>query len=375
MRLTRAVVLIGLTAALLRSADGRRKLWDLDLSKITKYPAEQVWGIRFSPDETKVAIGFGPRWSFDARPRHIVVLAVDQPQTVLRDFELNTPGQGPFSRNIVWSPSATLLVAAILPKPLMLRLDDKAACVFPEDSTFGGFLSGDRVVISLRAPGSKITQAETRILNPDCSLADSWKADAGVKDTSPEQDLLAIATFPKPPESPVVELIAPLTHEVRQRLTGRFAGDFAFSDQGSLLCGAKNREGKPPLPDLACWDTQTGAKIVENQEIALDMWGPTLSAGGNLLAMTDYKYISRDGSFWQVLDMSGYWVPKRSLIWNVRTGKEVASWGARQQKELLGSDLKTAQTKKTNFVISLSPTGKYVAEGGSGVVSVYALQP
>jgi len=369
------MVLLILTPSILWGADGRRKLWDLDLSKITKYAAEQVWGIRFSPDETKVAIGFGPRWNFDASPRHIVVLQVDQPQTVLRDFKVNTRGSPwPFGNSIIWSTSGAILVARDEPQGT-LRLDGKAPCVFPEDSRFGGFLSGDRVVISLRAPESKITQAEIRILNPDCSLADSWKADAGVKDTSPEQDLIAIAPFPKPPESPVIELVDPLTHAVKQSWKGLFAGDLVFSDQGRLLCAAMRRMSKPPLPDLACWDTQTGAKTVENQEVALDMWGPALSAGGNLLAMTDYKYVSRDGSFWQVLDMSSYWVPKRSLIWNVRTGKEVASWGAHQQKEILGSDLNSARTKKTDFVLSLSPTGKYVAEGGSGSVSVFAVQP
>jgi len=378
MKLTQAAVLTGFTAALLWGAEGRRKLWDLDLSKLTNRRAEQVWGIRFSPDETKVAIGFGSNWNFDPSPRHIVVVAVDRPQTVLHDFELDTPGSPlPFSRSIVWSPSATILVAAIPPKPLMLRLDGKAPCVFPEDSTFGGFLSEDRMAISVRRPSPKDTLTEIRILNPDCSLADSWKTNqlASLDDTSPEQDLLAIMSFTAAPDQSTIELVTSRTHSVTQRLIGAFPGDFLFSDHGRLLCGANHREGRPPLPYVACWDTQTGAKTVENQGVALNMWGPLFSAGGNLLAMTDYRYISREGSFWQILDISSYWVPKRELIWNARTGKEVASWGARQQEELRGRDFKSAQTRKTNFVLSLSPNGKYVAEGGSGSVSLYAVRP
>src|ERR1700722_3522859 len=108
MKQVRATVLIGLTAALLWGAGGRRKLWDLDLSKFADHQtdmAAQVWGIRFSPDETKVAIGFWALWNFDTRRQHVVVVAFDQPQSALRKFELNTSSPWPSEGNIVWSPS------------------------------------------------------------------------------------------------------------------------------------------------------------------------------------------------------------------------------------------------------------------------------
>ena len=82
MNQIRAAILISLTAELLLGGGGRRKLWDLDLSKFANHQTDKttlVWGIRFSPDETKVAIGFGSRWNFDPRPRHVIVVAVDQP--------------------------------------------------------------------------------------------------------------------------------------------------------------------------------------------------------------------------------------------------------------------------------------------------------
>src|ERR1700689_4349080 len=91
----RAAVLMGLTAVLLWGAEGRRKLGDLDLSTFVNHKKDMaalVWGIRFSPDETKVAIGFGPRWDHDSRPQHVVVVAVDQPQKVLREFEPKSKG-------------------------------------------------------------------------------------------------------------------------------------------------------------------------------------------------------------------------------------------------------------------------------------------
>ena len=128
---------------------------------------------------------------------------------------------------------------------------------------------------------------------------------------------------------------------------------------------------------MACWDTQTGAKTAENERVAVD-WQGIESAGGSLLAITDYKYVSHQGKLWVFLDMNNdYSVPQRRLIWNIRTGKELTSWGVDelQQTELWGKDYNKAQKIRTKFVLSLSPTGKYIAEGGSGLVSVYAVQP
>jgi hypothetical protein len=261
----------------------------------------------------------------------------------------------------------------------MFRLSPEAPCVFPEESEFGGFLSEDRMVIYLRR-FQELT--EVQILRPDCSLADHWKIGslAHVLDTSPERDLLAIETVPNPSEL-ATELVASRTHEVKQRWVWDpgFAtqGGLLFSDQGRLFCGSKHLEGKP-LPDAACWDTQTGAKTAENEKVGVELQSIE-SAGGDLLAITDDKYVSLPfKGLWEFLDMgSSYTVPRRRLIWNVRTGKEVASWGLddRQQKRLLGAPKDAPPiTIKTKFVLSLSPTGKYLAEGGSGSVSAYAVQ-
>jgi hypothetical protein len=376
MNRIRAAILIGLAAELLLGASGRKKLWDLDLSKFANHETDMatlVWGIRFSPDETKVALGFGPRWNFDPRPRHVVVVAIDQPQAALREFELNASVH-PGPSSIVWSPSGTILVTRDR-TPVMFRLDGAAPCAFPKESEFGGFLSGDRMVIYFR------DEAEIRILAPECSLIDSWKLNgpAGVVDTSPEQGLLAIE------EHLAIELVASRTHEVKLggiwAFPATFQGGFLFSNQGRLVCSANSRTGKQG-PAAACWDTGTGAKVVENDKVAVD-WQGIAGAGGDLLAITDSKYVSHQGKLWVFLDMNDdYSVPQRRLLWNIRTGKEVASWGelsmpwgGLQQKELWGRDLRDLSTITTPFVLSLSPTGKYVAEGGSGSVTVYSVQP
>ena len=229
--------------------------------------------------------------------------------------------------------------------------------------------------------------AEIRILGSDCSQIDTWMVDGrlDVLSTSPEQDMLAIATYLKPPDHSAIELVAARNHQIKQRwiwdTQSTFHGGFVFSDQGRLVCSANSRQGKQG-PDVACWDTATGVKAVEVDKVAVD-WQGIAGAGGDLLAITDSKYVSHQGKLWVFLDMNNdYSVPQRRLLWNIRTGKELASWGELtmpwggfQQKELWGRDLKDAITTTTPFVFSLSPNGKYVAEGGSGSVSVYSIQP
>ena len=379
----RAAVLMGLTAVLLWGAEGRRKLGDLDLSTFVNHKKDMaalVWGIRFSPDETKVAIGFGPRWDHDSRPQHVVVVAVDQPQRVLREFEPKSKGSPLASgSSIAWSPSGRFLVAKTWP-PAMLTLGGEAPCMFSRESEFGGFLSGDRMVIFLRGAGPN-EPTEIRIVGPDCSLADSWKTNdlktsdlAEVLDTSPEQDLLAIETHEVSRRGRVFVLVTARTHEVKQNLIldAGSGGGLLFSNQGRLICGGSRRKEKP-LPDLACWDTQKGVRTAGNDKIAVAQQSME-SSGGDLLAVTDYKFVPHP--ILQYLDLGGDdVVPRRRLIWNVRTGEEVASWGVLQQRELWGEDKEHTSTHSSYFVVSLSPTGKYIAEGGSGSVSIYAVQP
>jgi hypothetical protein len=369
----RTALLIGLGAALVFGAEGRQKLWDLDLSKISSSETDsvtQIWGISFSPDERTLATGFGPRWNFDPHPRRVVLVAIDHPETVVREFEVDTGGSPvPSAHSLVWSPSGAILMATGNHAPVMLRMDAERPCVFPRDSTFGGFLSGDRMVIL------SDDELEIRVFTPDCSLSDSWAISGRVNvfGTSPEQDLLAIESVGSPGRT---ELVSVRDHKAKQTWNRELLfGGLLFADQGRLVCGQNSRLGKQG-PDAACRDTHTGAKVSEDDKVSIGQFG-VLSAGGDLLAFTDSKFTSHQGTLWRFLDMNDdYQTSRRQVLWNVLTGREVASWenvAKLQQKELWGRDPRQLLSIKTEFVLSISRTGKYMAEGGSGRVSVYTV--
>lgn len=376
MKQSRAAVLVGVVAALLSGALGRRKLWELDLSKLAHHQADlaaYVWGISFSPDETKVAIGFDYRWNFDPRPRRVIVVPVDKPQTLLQEFEVSAGSPWPSDSTLVWSPSGSTLVAKTDPTPTMLRLSGGAPCKFPEESRFGGFLTGDRMIVTSRH--------EIQIRAPDCSLTNSWLLDgsAFMLATSPERDLLAIQRTLKSSNRSVIEVIDASSQEVKHRWTSDTLSTlygFVFSGDAKRVCSGNWRQGKGA--DAACWDTQTGTKVAEDETVTLDMPG-IAGPGGDLIAMTDYRFVGLQGKFWRILDMEGgHAVPRRRVIWNVRTGEEIASWrdfNRFQQTEQQGRDLESSKEESMPTVLSLSPTGKYLSEGGSGKVSVYAVNP
>jgi hypothetical protein len=110
--------------------------------------------------------------------------------------------------------------------------------------------------------------------------------------------------------------------------------------------------------------------------------GGLQSTGGELVAMIDSKWHVHDNAIWRFLDMQGgNPVPKRNMVWNFRTGQEVLSlahtWDRRLDQLQLhsGRDKGDRRKLRVGSVLALSPTGKYLAEAGSGVLSLYSLQP
>jgi len=357
----RTWLLIVVTAVLLHGADARRKLWQLDLAQFVngrKDLSAVVWGISFSPDESKLAIGFGPLpGTGAAAPQHIVIVSVGSPSMALREFDVGLENY--IVTTFAWAPSGTALVVGdALARPVMLTIGGEPPCTLPDLAQFGGFLSDDRMVITMN-------DAEIRILRRDCSLLNSWKT-AGytrVRDTSPDKDLIATLS-PSADGSSTIELVSG-TREVIQRWSRNAeekpSGGLHFADHGRMLCSGYGSSKEPYRGDhIGCWDTQSGAITARDTNVTLG--DNLIREGGGLLAITDYDITIRTGRLWHALDMGGITIlPRRRVIWDARTGKEIASW--------------TRPTIKAHSATALSQNGRYYAEGDSGSLSVYSLQP
>ena len=200
--------------------------------------------------------------------------------------------------------------------------------------SFGGFLSGGRVLIYNEAHPRQVTHL--RIVGPDCSVVASWDIDHAVivLGISPEKDWIAIESWLNPPALGIppkskYELVDSRNHNVVQQWTwDTMSGAFHFVNHGNLVC----TEFSHP----ACFDVETGAKTVENDKV---IFKDETSVGGDLLAG---HCVTHSGGIWTFLDMGGTWCePRRQLIWNFHTGREIATWPLLFQKAFWSSDRKT----------------------------------
>jgi hypothetical protein len=363
MRVTGILAILALMAAL-TCAGGRKKIWTLDLSQFVAQPelAELVWGVAFSPDESKIAIGFGPNLNLDPRPRRVIIVAIDEPKVVLSEFAV-VGYRLPSGLSLEWSPSGDSVVVRSDP-PVMFRMNGEPSCPFPDGWSFAGFLSRDRMVLS--------TAGSLKILNADCPESSHGEVSESARAlaTSSTQDLIAIGS------SNHVDLLNSV-FITQHRLSGDvddYAGSVIFSVLSHRVCSALQLPN-PKNPFAACWNTQTGEIAAQAPQLGVDRLA-IQSAGGNLVALTQYKWTFHDGPIWVFFDMNGqHAVSRHHVLWNVETGQRFASWDELHQTELLGKTRENARAVRSPFVLSLSRTARYFAEGGSRTVTLYSIAP
>jgi hypothetical protein len=270
--------------------------------------------------------------------------------------------------NIQWSPSGKLL--AVYRK--VLSLDSERTCPVPTDFECGGFLADDRIVFT----GHRLPfKFEIQVRHPDCSVEDAWHLGNGFSyawDTCPQAGLIGVQNVPTWPKSEIMEthLVSYPGHATaRQWKWDALAtmGGMILADSCKAICSGI-KDGK--AFHAACWSTRTGEKIVDDARLTRTDEQQFNASGGTLLAVTVSQWACRNSRFWQVLDMDGCASREsRRVLWNVETGQEVVSWPVqRQQISVVG------RKQSSLFAIALSPSGRYLAEGGMGRVQLYDVQ-
>jgi len=360
MKYGRIAAAMAFSVALLVGGGGRRKLWDLDLARVlhqAKNETDLVWGLRFSPDETKLAVGYGVRERFLKVRQHVAVVSIDS-RRVLKSFDVSLDGSEARWRSIEWSPSGAIL-AVRSRQPLIFRMDGEEPCKLADGFEFGGFLAENRIAIFRR--GRPNDKAELKVLGSDCAVQDSWEFPGTplMMEAFPNKEIIAIYDENLPINSevrygatPVVEIVGVKTHEVLQWWPWYDHNwtHFRLVDQASIICGRR---------PISCFETGTEAKIPLNNTIFKEEVQIQDAAGG-LLAISHDKSIPLFTTGCRELP-----VPCRialgqtRMILEIRSGKEVASW-----------DVGAANA---GSIFSPSPSGKLLAEGSSGSLSVYAV--
>lgn len=386
-RLHGFVLLVALSASLGRVYAGSlRKVWELNLKdkliedKTAHIFLPTVFALRFSPDGKHVAVvieEYRPQGSEDGKC-HLLIVPAQRSDAPVRQFDIQAGIDDsvgiPAWPNLNWTASGDAIVAG----DEVIQLADRKSCRFSP----GSRVAGSRLVIGKEGNFYADAPLIARYLLTDASCQEGTKwefsADWTVEDVSlgrrlicvttpdgQQRDLIAKAEAELKGEDQEILIVDPFGGRIVQRWptkTIRF-GDVRFADNGRAICSGRQADNTGKLP-VACWDVDTGIEIAETSAINT---GTPIAASVQMtrIVASDYRRVPIPFSH-EVKE-----VLKRRVVWDFRTGKELASW----HPELQSYDIGMKPVDREWFAFTISPDGQYVAEGGDGVLRVYKIEP
>ena len=117
---------------------------------------------------------------------------------------------------------------------------------------------------------------------------------------------------------------------------------------------------------LSCADVDTGATLAESDKIKGGL--PIFAADrASRIVAHDYGTARIPFTRGETGD-----VLKRRVVWDFRTGKELASWGPDTQEWV---DSGIPMRIREPFRVAISPDGQYIAEGGNGILRLFTIEP
>jgi hypothetical protein len=144
------------------------------------------------------------------------------------------------------------------------------------------------------------------------------------------------------------------------------SGFLNFADGDRAVCETGPAEQPGPIP-VRCWDIDTGKLISETATIHGGLPASTAAQSGRMVA-SDYRYVpirfTEDHK--EIL--------KRRVVWDFRTGKELASWHPDSQS-YEDRGIRPPMQIREPFKFAMSPDGQYVLEGGNGILRLYRIEP
>ena len=378
-----AVLLTGmLVVHSVTQAAGLQKLWDFDLRKVIELSASHnrdlpVLALRFSPNGKKLAVVFdwyGPK---TAQKSHLLVLDASRPDGGTQLFEIEAGidenQRGERAWGFGWSASADIVRQG----RRIIHLNGGRTCELPSEVAWIGnnrALGRDREDLAARDwehPVSHFT-----FFDAACQPQDKWEMPGEwyISGASPDRGLVLLVSgrvYLPGPFTTERLIVDPDSRKILHRWSGPHAPDGQFADSGKAICGGSDVDAAPRAP-VTCWDVDTREKIGE---------APTANGGDPIdaalhasrLVASDYRRRRDPLSSYEYIE-----VFKRRVVWDFKSGKELFSWCPEFQSwsfQLWIDPSKPLKHVHEPFCFAISPDGQYVAEGGSGMLHLYKIEP
>ncbi len=364
-------------------AGGLRKIWELRLAREIKEGAGQpavedhiVSAVSFSPRGAELAVVVDMHRTERYFTSHLLLISIESPRRVLRQLELEHGLMPEDYRSIFWSQDGRFISVG----SRVIQLGNGTQC---DASQFKGSVEGlidSRAVVDSRTmrtnePWEKPVTS-LGFVEPDCRWVDLWDLTGerwAVDDLDPATGLAAIERLGWVGQGTVEFLVIHLVdRNVKQRWPADVIGGRGeraqLADNGKAMCAGSGVDSRKHEP-ARCWDVQTGKEIGEV---------PSVNGGWPIVAAANApRIIATDWRYQPYIIMDGYTqILRKRVVWDFRAGKVLASWRPGKQRYTVPlPKFPKDDWRQSPFAFDLSPNGRYVAEGGNGVLRLYEIEP
>lgn len=347
------IALFAVLTAMARTAhaSGLEKLWELRISEIGGESPSQsgadscVFDVRFSPDGRRIAAVVGPSSSDE----FLLVFDLVDPRKSKKRFDVNPELWADPLKNgfgLLWSPSGQEII-----------------------------LDGTQVRLSDETQRHLLVHPPHFFIHPDQLITeDGMPGLPGglVLDVSVERGLVAVCPSHGRDTCyvSVVDISRGATvRELEQGKSGFSCQDASvrFADSGRVICGTRSGLF---YSTVKCWEIDTGKEIASVK--GGGGWTKIETARrARRIVISDYTTLGDWIGHWSPFGEGPAARPKR-MIWDLGSGKKIASWKSKSQHVLIDGRPKPA-TQAYRFAIS--PDGEHLVEGGAGVLSLNRIKP
>jgi hypothetical protein len=338
-----------------------------------------VWDLSFSPDGSMLAIGAGMYLRDGYSSSIVLIVSVAQPELVLYRFEVwraaisyeDAPG------DLLWLPDSDGLIVSN--RRILIDLRSASQDWLEHwGETYEGMLQSRRMITSAGYRRENLIRYSVRSATGE--LLSTWFVPwlPSISAVPSKRDAAALCRWRTGPDGPhdyycetqLIDILGrPFTLAWEDRSVPIRLSLAQFGGEERLLCGGKYRGYRRPVV-FSCWNVETGDQTVQLDD--LGMWPSSpFSVGGTRVAMDDFNISvcpaceARDHGPLNA-------VFRRRVIWDFATNQQLAAWDPDMQAV---QETWERTPRQIRYRFSLSPDGRYLAEGGAGTVRIYDIVP
>jgi hypothetical protein len=311
-------------------------------------------GLAFSQDGKRLAVTlshlFHVSGSRGPDNTHVLIFDVQKPAENFKQFDL----AGTCGVDVSWNSNGSALLVC----GKLLRLTDGAVCVagsFPPGLEGLARFGGNRAVWF---DSEHTILPSGAILDLNCKEVNTFAIPAGwyIASLGFDKNWIVISkTHNSLCDATILDRAASRPLPGWPRPDWQCGTNLMFAEGAEALCNSVDPVDKQ---ELRCWSVDGAKEISVPKKFEHYRLDQTATSSPRVIA---------DRWGWDFFAIESPAYPKQRVVFDLRSGKEIASWKPRMQQS------SSAWNEDRPYHCALSENGEYVAESGDGLLEVYRL--